>query len=228
MIELALVFLLGMMVAGMLWLLALPAFWRRAVRLTRRRIERQLPLSLNEIEGEHDRLRAEHAIVLTRALQATRKADESAAAAKAEAGARLQTEATLLERIAALEVEIAGRGEENARLQADIAAREAAIAALSDDAALARASILGLETERDAMRTRFESMTHTAETRRIALDEAETHATRAREALAEETRRNGALMLEVQQLSKALQEAERRIAGSGPAPDMATDLSRSG
>src|ERR1700744_3800620 len=55
------IFALGFLVAGLLTLMFLPAFWRRAVRLSRRRLEMQMPLSMAEIVAERDQLRAEFA-----------------------------------------------------------------------------------------------------------------------------------------------------------------------
>src|SRR5690554_2163999 len=43
-----------------------PTIWRRAVYLTRKRIEAALPLSVNELNAEKDKLRAEHALALRR------------------------------------------------------------------------------------------------------------------------------------------------------------------
>lgn len=53
---------LGFLSAALLGLLIAPAFWRRAVRLTTRRLKEQLPLSDAEIRADKDRLRAEYAI----------------------------------------------------------------------------------------------------------------------------------------------------------------------
>ncbi|WP_162150961.1 hypothetical protein [Ahrensia sp. 13_GOM-1096m] len=55
-------FLLGFLVAGFLALIIAPAIWRRAVFLTRKRIESSIPLTANELQAEKDKLRAEHAI----------------------------------------------------------------------------------------------------------------------------------------------------------------------
>ncbi|MGE0765748.1 MAG: hypothetical protein AB7L90_04740 [Hyphomicrobiaceae bacterium] len=53
---------LGFLVAVLLGLLIAPALWRRAVRLTSRRIKTAIPLSEMEIEADRDRIRAEYAI----------------------------------------------------------------------------------------------------------------------------------------------------------------------
>ena len=56
------IFALGFLVSGLLTLIFLPAFWRRALRLSTRRLEMQMPLSMAEIVAERDQLRAEFAI----------------------------------------------------------------------------------------------------------------------------------------------------------------------
>jgi len=53
---------LGFLAAVLLGLLVAPALWRRAVRLTTRRIKTTIPLSDMEIEADRDRIRAEYAI----------------------------------------------------------------------------------------------------------------------------------------------------------------------
>lgn len=61
-IQSALFLALGFLVASLLWLLAAPAFWSRAVRLTSRRMREAMPLTEAEIRADKDRLRAEYAL----------------------------------------------------------------------------------------------------------------------------------------------------------------------
>ena len=56
------IFALGFLLAGLLALAIAPAFWRRALRLSTRRLEMLLPLSSREIIAERDLMRAEFAI----------------------------------------------------------------------------------------------------------------------------------------------------------------------
>src|SRR5262245_36544852 len=58
-----------------------PAIWRRAVALTRRRIEASVPLSLSDIQADKDRMRAEFAMS-TRRLEMSIKAFKDKAAAQ--------------------------------------------------------------------------------------------------------------------------------------------------
>lgn len=64
MIQSILFFLFGFLGATLIALMLAPAFWRRAERLTRRQLEATLPLSLNEIQADKDRLRAESAMAI--------------------------------------------------------------------------------------------------------------------------------------------------------------------
>lgn len=66
MIKTILLLLLGFFIAGFVALLLAPILWRRAVRLTTKRIEASMPLSANELEAEKDRLRASHAMTARR------------------------------------------------------------------------------------------------------------------------------------------------------------------
>ena len=62
MIQAAMIFALGALVAGLLALLVTPAIWRRAMRLARTRIEAKVPLSRAEIDADKDQLRAGFAV----------------------------------------------------------------------------------------------------------------------------------------------------------------------
>ncbi|MGE0500213.1 MAG: hypothetical protein AB7O76_04670 [Rhizobiaceae bacterium] len=62
-------------------LMVAPAIWRRAVALTRKRIEASVPLSLSEIQADKDRMRAEFAMS-TRRLEMSIKAFREKAAAQ--------------------------------------------------------------------------------------------------------------------------------------------------
>lgn len=61
-IEQAMYFALGFLVAGLITLLFLPAFWRRAMRLSMRRLQMLVPMSMEEVIAERDLLRADFAL----------------------------------------------------------------------------------------------------------------------------------------------------------------------
>jgi hypothetical protein len=70
---------LGFLVASLLALMLAPPLWHRAVRLTTRRIEATLPMSVTDIQADKDQLRAEFAIELRRVEVALDKAKDKAA-----------------------------------------------------------------------------------------------------------------------------------------------------
>jgi chromosome segregation ATPase len=72
-VQSVLFFALGFLCAGFLALMVAPAVWRRAVALTRRRIEASIPLTRSEIQADKDRIRAEYAMA-TRRLEMNVKA----------------------------------------------------------------------------------------------------------------------------------------------------------
>ena len=61
-IENSMYFALGLLVAGLVALIIMPAVWRRAVRLTKRRIEAATPITMAEFRADKDQLRAEFAL----------------------------------------------------------------------------------------------------------------------------------------------------------------------
>jgi chromosome segregation ATPase len=61
-IENIMYFALGLLAAGLVALAVLPAVWRRAVRLTKKRIEAATPITMAEFRADKDQLRAEFAL----------------------------------------------------------------------------------------------------------------------------------------------------------------------
>jgi chromosome segregation ATPase len=61
-IENMMYFALGLLVAGLVALVVRPAVWKRAVRLTKRRIEAATPITMAEFRADKDQLRAEFAL----------------------------------------------------------------------------------------------------------------------------------------------------------------------
>ncbi len=61
-IENVMYFALGLLIAGLAALAILPAIWRRAVRLTKKRIEAATPITMAEFRADKDQLRAEFAL----------------------------------------------------------------------------------------------------------------------------------------------------------------------
>ncbi|VAW25189.1 Chromosome segregation ATPases [hydrothermal vent metagenome] len=61
-IENVMYFVLGFMGAGLLSLMIMPSIWRRAIRLTKKRIEAATPMTMSEFRADKDQLRAEFAL----------------------------------------------------------------------------------------------------------------------------------------------------------------------
>ena len=61
-IENVMYFALGLLVASLIAMVVLPAVWKRAVRLTKRRIEAATPITMAEFRADKDQLRAEFAL----------------------------------------------------------------------------------------------------------------------------------------------------------------------
>lgn len=124
---------LGALLATLLGLLFLPIFWRRAVRITHRRLIDGLPVTETEIIASQDRLRADMAIQMRGVErkaeaaigEATRDRVESARARATELG-HLADIADLREKIASLESEGAGlRGDLDRSGRETLAAHQA-------------------------------------------------------------------------------------------------------
>lgn len=167
-----LIFTLGLLVAGLLALAALPAVWRRALRLSGERLSRLVPLSAGEIAAERDHLRAAHAVDLRRAEQRLERAEAERAALRVEAGRR-ETRILALDgenaraqvAVAGLDAQLAGLRREVDGLRAEIGAeaialhglsvlaenRLLAIAELQGERALLRGERAALRAERDGL-----------------------------------------------------------------------------
>jgi chromosome segregation ATPase len=101
-------FVLGVLVAGLLGLMILPALWRRAVYLSMRRLEMQTPLSMDEVLADRDLLRAEHAVGQVRLEERLARAQEAHARDRADLGRHLATYAAHAKTLSALHADHAG------------------------------------------------------------------------------------------------------------------------
>lgn len=126
MLESILYFLLGFLAAGLLALMVSPMIWQRAVALTKRRIERSVPLTLNEIQADKDQLRAEFAMstrrleisvdelrekAATQIIEINRKRDDLARLAE-EQGEKIRTIEELQTKSGELRVQLRQREEQ--------------------------------------------------------------------------------------------------------------------
>ncbi len=114
------VFTLGFLGAGLLALAALPAIWRRALRLSGERLSRLVPLSEQEIAADRDHLRAAHAVDLRRTEQKLEHVEAERAALMAELPRRDARILALDREATRAQVEIATLQAEGARLQREL------------------------------------------------------------------------------------------------------------
>lgn len=244
-----LVFALGFMVAGLLALAALPAVWRRALRLSEERLSRLVPLSPEEIAAERDHLRAAHAVALRRTEQKLEGSEADRAALRIAAARREGHIAALDEaairaqvRIAELDAAAADLRGEVAGLWAEHGAEALALDGLSRLAERRLEEVAALQAERDGLRQEVDRNRGSVaglETRLIGaearggdlereLDRARRDATAAAERLAAASRAPAhdradeieALKAELAFMAEQAQSAERRATESAKAHEI--------
>jgi hypothetical protein len=138
-IEQLMILALGFLFAGLLALAFAPAFWRRANRLTRRRLETQVPLSVQEILAERDQLRAEFAVEQRRLELRLAQTNVAHAADRGELGRRAAE-------ISALQDELAQRAQETHDHSNALAQAEAAFSQMSAELGAATKALYDAES----------------------------------------------------------------------------------
>jgi chromosome segregation ATPase len=219
MIQSILFFILGFLSAGLLALLVAPAIWRRAVALTRRRIEASLPLSRNELQAQKDGLRAQSAVALRR-LELNLKAVREKAANQAVAIGRSREE---LRQIAGERQERDRRIEElearAARSGSELSERQEQLASLSGQLAAVRKELAERTAEAKSLGEMYEEASFSSSSRQIELVARESEIDRlasefkALTASGNETdRRLGELAAERKALEDSLKAERRKVA----------------
>jgi chromosome segregation ATPase len=182
MIESIMFFALGFLAASLIALVLLSAVWHRAVRLTTRRIEGAIPVSMAEIQADKDQLRAEFAMS-TRRLEASveqlkLKATEQLAeiGRKSDSVRQLRTdleektaavaslegqERALRDKLRSTEEELTAKTRELHETENELAARSNELAQVSRslsektmEADSQRVEIVALETQSDTLKHR--------------------------------------------------------------------------
>jgi hypothetical protein len=100
MIQAVLLIALGFLTASLIGVLVAPALWHRASRLSRKRLEQTLPVTLPEIQAAQDQLRASYAVRM-------RRLETALAGAKQKAAAQLVDNSRLQMQIVALKDQMA-------------------------------------------------------------------------------------------------------------------------
>jgi hypothetical protein len=147
-IEAMMYFALGALASALVMLAIMPAVWRRAVRLTRKRMEAATPLTLAEFRADKDLLRAEFAL-------ATRRLETNIEQLRRRLAGQLGDKAQEREDLARLTRERDGYLEHVQALEAREAALTARVAELERDGAALRA---GIEAREQALAAREEEL----------------------------------------------------------------------
>jgi chromosome segregation ATPase len=128
-IEEVMIFALGFLAASLIALAVAPAFWRRAIRLSKRRLEMQLPLSPEEILAQRDLLRAEFVVECRKLEQKAHAINACHAGDMAELGRRAAT-------IAYQETELRALAQQNNDLGKELITLQRALAETSGELAM--------------------------------------------------------------------------------------------
>ena len=230
MLDYAIVFVLGFLLAGLLSFAMLPAVWARALRLTRRRLEASIPISMAEVRAGRDQMRAEAALDLRRLEERVEKEwtlrhglmaengrqSEEIRLVRAELQSRERRIGEAEEVAAAARMDLAETRQSVATLKAELAAARVTVA-LRDDVAgdqqraldVLRMEIDGRKVEIVALNTRLAT----------AEDEAQRQAREAADLVAAGVERDGriaalaALVTQKEQMLAAREEAAAALQG---------------
>jgi predicted nucleic acid-binding Zn-ribbon protein len=171
---------LGFFVACLLALMLAAPLWNRAVRLTTRRLEATMPMSLNDIQADKDQLRAEFAIELRKVEVALEKAKEKATRELIEANKRRVEIAMLNTDLSAAKAQLQENDNANRVLQQTIKRR---LPDLDSRLKAAKKALAELESVNAELRTTVASQSEALKTARTTLHNQRTDIDRLRAAL---------------------------------------------
>ena len=209
MIAIAMYVSLGVVGTLLLVLLALPMIWRRAVRLTEKRIMAEMPISYGELQAEKDMQRAEQAIELRRleVLAETRHVEVANQAMKID---KLnQTLATRDETIAARLADIEDLNNALETQKQATADTQARLEATAEDLSEARADIASLKEAKAGVETAFAESKAALEDK---IDDLETHINEQKIELAAQMARIESEKQEVSELTAKLTKESNLLA----------------
>ncbi len=190
MIEYALLVALGFLVAGILALLFAGPFWRRAVRLTTKRLEATMPMSIADIHADKDQMRAEYAVEIRRLEIAHDREKEHAARYLVERNKHKVEIGEMKTQLKALTAQLAERGNASTVLEQTIRKK---IPELREQLERARQIIATRDRELARVQTAYDNQT---------------------EALGTAKKANGRFSTEIERLREALESGAARDSGS--------------
>ncbi len=227
MIQSIMLVALGFFIGALLTLVLLPAFWRRAVRLTTERIMSSMPVSLSEIRADKDQLRADFAIKIRHAEVELEKARTRIAKQRIELSRRDSEIDSLQSRIAALSTNLEEQNNAKKVLEQTVASRLPKLEAQLDKAkellgvrfqeiTKLKVAIDQQEDKLDEARQRENVRQSEFERMRLALDQSYEEKRSAEVALEQRAEfdallaKNKELESEVRKITEALFEAKAR------------------
>ena len=218
MIQTALFFILGFLSAAFLALLVAPAIWRRAVTLTRRRVEGSLPLTMDEIQADKDRLRAEYALAVRQLEIQVKSLKDKVAAQMVQAGRDRADIAELADLRIGKDAALAAANAEIAQLSARIAEQDAKEMELAAEIVMLTEQTEAQRTEIARINRLYDEASFAASTRQIEivsleskLDKAKDEASHLRDERKDAQKRAREAEVESKSLTTALRDEHKRV-----------------
>ncbi|MBK5957966.1 hypothetical protein CCR97_07050 [Rhodoplanes elegans] len=243
MIEQAMLFGIGFLVASLFNLLFVPLVHNRAVRLTTRRLEASTPFSMAEIQAEKDQLRAEFAMSTRRLEMSVEQLKSRAAGQLADLGRKSMAigrlkqeldektaalaaiearERTLQEQLQSTEHEYTLKSDKAQTVERVLVGKEAELAkltaALTERSSVSdsqRIEIATLKTQIESLKSRVEQAQHDLKDTKTRLDRERAAATAAAAELAQERTRTTELGTRAVELERQLGEQTGEADGLG-------------
>lgn len=169
MIQSILIFALGFLCAGLLALMIAPAIWRRAVRLTKKRVEASAPLTIAEIQADKDRMRAEHAMALRRVEISAKTFREKAAAQIIEINRNREELKALSEQRRDKSRAVAELEEKVEKLERELRGKEERLRKLTERLESAQKALEKRAAEVERLEGLYEDASYASSTRQIEL-----------------------------------------------------------
>jgi chromosome segregation ATPase len=184
-VEYLLLFCIGFLAAVLFALLVAPSIWRRAVYLTEKRVRATVPLSLEEVRAEKDKLRAEFAM-------AQRRQEMRIEELVAKTARLLASNASREEDVLKLTEDNAGKVRNIEKLEAELATLRAEYAAQGEELDSCIADLRAAETQIESKAMEIERLERelteaslSASNFQVELAASETQLERVREQLRE-------------------------------------------
>jgi chromosome segregation ATPase len=236
MIEAVMFFALGFLAAALIAVVLLGAVWHRAVRLTTRRIEGAIPVSMSEIQADKDQLRAEFAMSTRRLETSVEQLKLKTTEQLAEIGRKSETirllkaevdeksasvtaleaqERTLRDRLRSTEEELSVKSKNLHEAEAELSAKSNQITqvtrSLSDKTSESesnRVEIIALETQCTSLKGRIVDLEREVTVTEERLAEERGQADRTSRTLTDEREKAEALSTKLAELEWQLAEGK--------------------